>query len=295
MSNSGFGTLALNFDDLRAGYPTYNKLPAHIKNYMDDLNKGLAEGKPKNTPCCFQISEALNVVGGEHAVTERSYRRPNSRLKGNFYLGAVDELEFYLAGRYGKGEDIKPQGKGAKNPTAAMKAHIAGRRGILTFRDAGYGAHTELWDGTDIVQNGAPLASGAAMNQGYCFGQPRILFWECIGDDGVPDAPRWIQGWWDVNDGNQWYYHFSSQFVVSYMTAKPNGPFDMPALRYGSQGKYAIVDGNKVVITWLPMGDGITEETFAGVQFEPTLLYGKSNRFADLVAAKMTDFSKKKR
>ena len=79
-------------------------------------------------------------------------------------------------------------------------------------------------------------ASGAAMNQGYCFGQPRILFWECIGDDGVPDAPRWIQGWWDVNDGNQWYYHFSSQFVVSYMTAKPNGPFDMPALRYGSQG-----------------------------------------------------------
>ena len=295
MADSDFGTLALNFDDLRAGYPTYNKLPAHIKNYMDSLNKGLAPGKPRNTPCCFQISEALNAVGGEHAITERSYRRPNSKLLGMHYLGAVDELEFYLAGRYGKGEDIKPYGKGAKNPMTAMKAQIAGRRGILTFRDAGYGAHTELWDGTDIVQNGAPLASGAAMNQGYCFGQPRVLFWECIGDDGVPDAPRWITGWWDVNDGNQWYYHFSSQFVVSYIKKKPEGPFDMPGLRHGSQGRYSILEGTMVVIKWAPTGDGITEEIFTGVQFEPTKLAGKSNRFADLVAVKMTDFSKKKR
>ena len=94
MSNSGFGTLALNFDDLRAGYPTYNKLPAHIQNYMDSLNKGVEPGGHKHTSCVFQVSEALNVVGGEHAVTERSYRRPNSRLKSNFYLGAVEELEF---------------------------------------------------------------------------------------------------------------------------------------------------------------------------------------------------------
>ena len=144
------------------------------------------------------------MVGGEDAVTERSYRRPDSKLLGMHYLGAVDELEFHLAGRYGRGEDIKPYGKGAKNSTVAMKAQIAGRRGIIAFRDAGYGTLTELWDGTDIVQNGAPLASEAAMNQDYCFRQPQVLFWECFGDDGLPDAPRWITGWWDVNDGNQW-------------------------------------------------------------------------------------------
>ena len=296
MPDSGFGSLSLDFDQLRKGYPTYNHLPPHIKNYMDELNKGLAPGKPKNTPCCFQIAEALNAVGGEHAVTERSYRRANCKLLGNYYLGAVDELEYYLAGRYGKGEDIKPYAKGAAHPITAMKAHIAGQRGIITFRDAGYGAHTELWDGTDIVQNGAPLASGAAMNQSYCFGQPRILFWQCIGDDGVDEAPAWVQGWWDVQDGRQWYYHFSSQFVVTYMLKKPNNRFDMPMGRPGSEGRYAIDPiRQSVIITWAPMGDGITMETFGYGGGAPTQMVGQSNRFAPLVASKITDFSVKKR
>ena len=83
--------------------------------------------------------------------------------------------------------------------------------------------------------------------------------------------------------------------MVSYIEKKPDGPFDMPGLRHGSQGKYTILDGSKVVIRWAPTGDGITEETFTGSRFEPAMLSGKSNRFADLVAVKMTDFSKKKR
>ena len=75
---------------------------------MDAYNKDLAPGAPRNTPCCFQVSEALNAVGGEHKVTERSYRRANCKLLGNYFLRAVDELEYYLTGRYGRGEDIKP-------------------------------------------------------------------------------------------------------------------------------------------------------------------------------------------
>lgn len=296
MPESNFGTIAVGFDALRAGYPTYNALPPHIKKYMDDLNKGRAEGAPKNTPCCFQVSEALNVVGGEHAITERSYRRVNAKLLGNRYLGAVDELEYYLAGRYGKGEDIKPQAKGSAHPIAAMKDYIAGRQGILTFRDAGYGAHTELWDGTDILQNGAPLANGAGMNQSYCFGQPRILFWQCIGDDGLDEAPVWVQGWWDVNDGNQWYYHFSSQYVVSYIEKKPNNPFDMPTYRPGSEGRYAVDPVlQTVTIVWKPMGDGVTLETFNLTGFDFSAMAGISNRYAPLTATKITDFSTKRR
>lgn len=292
---SAFGTLALDFDALRAGYPTYNRLPAHIQKQMDDYNKNLPEGAPRNTPCCFQVSEALNVVGGEHKIPARSHRRGNCPLLGNFYLGSVDELEYYLSGRYGTGEDIKPYAKGAKNPITAMKAHIAGKHGILAFRDTGLGAHTELWDGSDIIQNGAPAAHGAALSQGFIFGRNRVLFWECTGDDGVAEAPGWITGWWHVNDGQEWYYHFSSQYVVSFMQAKPEGPFDMPARKLGNEGRFAIDPGGLTLrLDWKAIGDGVTLETFDLASPTPVIMQGKSNRYAPLTARKIMEWPKKK-
>ena len=294
MPVSAFGTLALDFDKLRAAYPTYNRLPPHIQKQMDAYNKDLAPGAPRNTPCCFQISEALNVVGGEHKVTERSYRRGNCKLLGNYFLGAVDELEYYLAGRYGKGEDIKLYATGEKHPITAMKAHIAGKRGILAFRDKGYGAHTELWDGTDIVQNGAPAAHGAALSQSFIFGRDRVLFWECSGDDGLAEAPGWLTGWWHVDDGQEWYYYFSSQHVVSYMQAKPKSAYDMPAKRLGNEGRFSIDPKEAMLrLNWKEVGDGVTLETFDISSAGAVILYGKSNKYAPLTARKILEWPKK--
>lgn len=293
MTDPDFPTMALDFEKLRAAYPTYNKLPPHIAKYMDDLNKGLEPGQPRNTPCCFQVSEALNAVGGAHKIPERSYRRANAQVAGNRFLGAVDELEYHLAATYGKGFDIKPFGKGEKHPIAAMKAVIAGRSGILAFRDGGYGAHTELWDGTDILQNGAPASNGAALNQSYIFGRDRVLFWQASAEIARPEVPQWLQGWWDVDDGQQYYYHFSKQNVVTYMKVKPNGYYDLPAGHPGNQGSFT-VDDSQLAITWLPSGDGITKETFQIASAAPILLYGASNRFGPLRAQKILDWSKKK-
>jgi len=46
------GKIRVNFDALKARYPTYKTLPAPLQKFMDDLN-AIAPG---NTPCCVQIS-----------------------------------------------------------------------------------------------------------------------------------------------------------------------------------------------------------------------------------------------
>jgi hypothetical protein len=289
------GQIPIDYTTLRAGYPTYNKLPKHIGDYMDALNKGLEAGKPKNTPCCFQVSEAFNKAGAEHKITSHSYRRACAKLGSDYYLGAVDELEYFLAGRYGKGEDVHAAGGSGKDRTALMKASLSGRKGIICFRDGGYGAHTELWDGTDIVQNGAPAANGAALLPSYIWGQPRILFWPLAGEDGVDAAPAWLQGWWDVNDGNQYYYYFSDQYVCTYTKEEPATAFGQPARNAMNEGVVTLTDNpNKVAIKWNAADDGTTEETFTFEGTVPTTMRGKSNRYADLTATRKVTWKKKK-
>jgi hypothetical protein len=288
------GKIPIDYATLRAGYPTYNRLPKHIADYMASLNKGIPEGQPKNTPCCFQVSEALNNAGGEHLVTSHSFRRPNSRLGSNYYLGAVDELEHYLAGRYGKGEELQAAAGSGTDRTARMKAAIAGRKGIICFRNSGAGAHTELWDGTDIVQNGAPAANGAALSGAYIWGQARVVFWELSGEDNVAPAPSWLQGWWDVNDGTQYYYYFSDQYVVHWTKTEPGSANVPPGRNAMNEGSYEITtQPAEVVITWNPSGDGITKETFGFTGYQPTTMTGRSNRFAPLTATRKTTWKKK--
>jgi hypothetical protein len=287
------GKIPIDYATLRAGYPTYNRLPKHIADYMASLNKGIAEGQPKNTPCCFQVSEALNNAGAEHLVGPRSHRRPNSRLGTNYYLGAVDELEHYLAGRYGKGEEVQLVVKTAANRTKEMKAAITGRKGIICFRNGGAGAHTELWDGTDIVQNGAPAADGAALSGAYIWGQPRIVFWEVSGEDNVEPAPAWLQGWWDVNDGIQYYYYFSDQYVVHWTKTEPGNAYTPPGRNAMNEGSYEVTNHpGEIVITWNPSGDGITTETFAFSGYQPTAMTGRSNRFGALTATRKVTWKK---
>src|SRR2546422_4927905 len=67
---------------------------------------------------------------------------------------------------------------GSHRTPQQIKAYLQGRTGILAFRNAGAGFHTELWNGQQIVQRD--------MNENVCFSQPRVLFWDC-------GAPQWLQ------------------------------------------------------------------------------------------------------
>jgi hypothetical protein len=276
------GHIAADFDTVRKAYPTYNRLPKHIDDCMKSLNKNIPEGQPKNTPCCFQISEALNHAGTEHRIPQRSHRRANTDLNGDFFLGAVDELDYHLTARYGAGESLAHLGS-----RKAKEDAIRGRKGILCFRNSGAGTHTELWDGSDIVQNGAPASNGAAMSKDHIWGQPKVLFWEFDGDDGVDPVPSWLQGWWDVNDGNQWYYYFSEQYVVHWTKKKPTGPFALPERLAGNEGRVDLSTPGRVVLTWKPSGDGITQETFTPIGQGTGVMGGTSNRFAPLSARRL--------
>jgi hypothetical protein len=93
MANTG--RIRVSFDSLKTHYPTYNKLPKTLQDFMDGLNNI----KPGNTPCCVQMSHALNKAG--QLIPATSFRRSNScanrPIDSHFYILAVDELEQYLS------------------------------------------------------------------------------------------------------------------------------------------------------------------------------------------------------
>lgn len=283
----------VNFDTLRSNYPTYNKLPRPIQEYMDRLNKNIKPGEPRSTPCCIQVSHALNMAG--HTIPERSHRRANAQIPGGagYYVQAVDELELYLAATYGRGEEIKTKDIAqAKDAIPRMKKRLDGRRGILVFRNSGAGFHTELWDQTHIIQNGAPTANGAAMSETGIFGQPRVVFWP-VGEDDSADValhslPGWLYGWWQVDDGITYYYYFSQHYVVSYTKTKPKN-VAAPAISLPlNEGRVSLQkNATVVVIDWNPADGGQTRETFTCAPGSTSFMRGVSNRYGPLTAVKM--------
>jgi len=279
--------IAVDFGILRKNYPLYTKLPPHIQNYIDSLNKNLKPGQPKNTPCCLQMSEALNACGAMHKIPPRSYRRDNVQLppgSGNYYLQAVDELEKYLAGKYGAGEEIKTSDR---KDMASMKSYLKDKQGILCFRNSGAGVHTELWDKTDILQN---LSSGAPMDQKYIFEQqPHVVFWETTGATAVVGVvPYWVLGWWKVWDGNTYYYFFRPDGVVQYTKAAPRNTC-APPQRADNLGYYTYTAPN-LVVKWNPVPgvEMACEETFYNAVPGCRQMNATSNLYSPLVATRLS-------
>jgi len=151
-----------NFQVLKNNYP-FRPLTGELKTFMDHT---------PGTPCCVQVSHALNKAG--LVVGPRSNRRSNAIISFGptryYYLLAVDELAWYLETKYGAGENVGRSAAGQTLLPAAIKAGLVGRQGIIVFRDRGYGFHTELWDGRQILQRD--------MNEHALFTQPQVLFWD---------------------------------------------------------------------------------------------------------------------
>lgn len=274
-------TIRLNFDTLKTNYPTYRTLPLPLKNFMSSLGPG-------NTPCCIQISHALNKVG--QIIPSRSFRRLNSKIDSYYYILAVDELEQYLSGRYGRGEEIKKTPSGKMRSTDEMKQYLNDKQGILLFRSAGAGHHTELWDKTHIIQDGKAVSGGGAiMNESNIFGQPRVLFWEVTQEkEGPNSVPGWLQGWWKVYDGNMYYYYFSDQHIVTYIKDEPKNIMAPPVKMPLNEGTVTVSQNSTiVVIDWNPADGGATKETFTRQPASSENMNGVSNRYAPLFATKM--------
>ena len=276
--------IRVNFDILRANYPTYKTLPPPLQKFMDGLNQ-VAAG---NTPCCVQISHALNKAG--QLIPLSSFRRANSKIESYYYILAVDELEQYLSGLYGRGEEIKKDSSGKVRSTGEMKQHLNNKQGILLFRSAGAGHHTELWDKTHIVQDGKAMSGGGAMmNESNIFGQPRVLFWEVIEEKaGLNPVPNWLRGWWKVDDDNMYYYYFSDQHVVTYTKVQPKNTMAPPVKQPLNEGAVTVSQNSTlIVIDWNPADGGETKETFTRLPTTIGSMGGVSNRYGPLRATKM--------
>ncbi len=169
------------FATLQSFYPR-RPLGGNLKTFMDGLGPG-------NTPCCVQVSHALNMAG-EKIPQTYDYAKVRGRTPSpiqvdgvsNFYLLAVDELEMWLTQKYGAGLNVRALAGLKQTPSSdptqrrkdveQMKAYLSGYKGILLFRTAGAGLHTELWDGTRILQRD--------MDETNLFSQPRVLMWYCV-------------------------------------------------------------------------------------------------------------------
>jgi hypothetical protein len=160
------GVIPASFEALRRNYPARPNLTPELRRFMDHT---------PGTPCCVQISHSLNMAGERITQTYVGQRRNNSPITINgvvlYYLLAVDEMEKWLTLRYSNGENVSLDPTNRRRTPRQIKEYLQGRTGILVFRDGGYGFHTELWDGAQIVQRD--------MNEDACFSQPRVLFWDC--------------------------------------------------------------------------------------------------------------------
>ena len=172
-----------------------------------------------------------------------------------------------------------------------MKQHLNGKQGILLFRSAGAGHHTELWDKTHIIQDGNAVSGGGAkMDESNIFGQARVVFWEVIEEAaGLNPVPNWLQGWWNVTDGNPYYYYFSDQHVVTYTKIAPKYLAAPPVKTPLNEGAVNVSpSAPQIVIDWNPADGGATKESFT---LEPSTsesrMPGVSNRYAPLLATKI--------
>lgn len=159
---------------------SYEKFIAHYRN-RDNLLPELAEfmSHTAGTPCCVQISQALNLCGQTIPSSypgQRSNRGPEPIKYGSstYLVLAVDEMEAYLSWRYPGPENVRTQGD-----PAAIKKYLQGRAGILVFRDGGSGLHAEPWNGKSNQQ-------GFLTTIDACLSQPRVLFWDM-------GPPQWLQ------------------------------------------------------------------------------------------------------
>lgn len=107
-----------------------------------------------------------------------------------------------------------------------------------------------------------------------------------IGEPAVVANLKALRGWWDVDDGGQYYYYFGPGGFVQWSYKPPLvivAPIKVPQ----NQGSYSVTSDGVLTIKWNLAGGDSTIETLSGVSFAVREMTDKSNRFLDLTARKM--------
>lgn len=92
----------------------------------------------------------------------------------------------------------------------------------------------------------------------------------------------WVNGWWNVNDGTQYFYYFFPDGRVQYVKRQPASMLVPPTAPLNT-GTYNYLPGGEVFVRWNPAGGGQTEETFTAGS-DRTTMTGTSNRYPPLTA-----------
>ena|SRR5689334_5968317 len=177
------GVIPAAFAKLQTYYPRRDAKNPALYQYVDQVMTGI-----KGTPCCVQMSHALNMAGIR--IPPRSYRRPNAHVQISgttyYYLLATDELEDFMFDLCKDDGEMVNMDLNKTRSMAEIKKYIANRTGLLLFRFAKYRVipppgefeHTELWDGTNTLQRD--------MDEGFLFKRPRVLMWD------TNDPAHWL-------------------------------------------------------------------------------------------------------
>jgi len=292
-----YAKIPLKWDDLRAGYKFYDapdipEIKNQLKEWNDQVDKDnekikkqneerAAENPPrpplelkkKNTSCVMQLSLALNNTDDKVPANGAKLRQ-NHYLMGQYMILSVDELHDWLNWQYGRTEPVP------KGDLSSIKT----KRGILIMGSA----HVELWDGTKWLQNMDPKFTSSPGAYPY-------WFWEV--DDGSAAGnvlPDWLVGWWEVYNGQYYYYHFAGSGRVTYTKTKVlsrNAPAPKAPNNVGKAVMNETVHGP--IVTWAKVG-GVAESTvekFTRLNWSSeTDMNGNSNNgYAPLYARRRPD------
>jgi hypothetical protein len=278
-----------DFGQILANYPANNQLPPALQKTIDDLNKPYLPEKP-NTSCCLQVCHAFNKSGIK--VPSGNFRPAEPKRvaaqippgSGVYYLMAVDEMINYLSGTFGDPIVLGTAHSASNADVAALTAVVRGFDGVMTF---GIG-HIELWNRFNIVQDSGAMV----MDAGWVWSKKHVVrFWR-IGSGPVATAFAGtdfmdFDGWWDVNDGEQYYYYIDVKTrKVTYTKAKPANSATKNMNVRLNIGDITVV-GHDIVFDWDPSDGGATRETFTVDFSNKTTMKGRSNRYGNLLAKKM--------
>lgn len=103
----------------------------------------------------------------------------------------------------------------------------------------------------------------------------------------APSTLGWLNGWWKVWDGNDYYYFFGPGGVVQYTTTKPANTSSAPN-RANNTGRYTYTPPSQLVISWnqVPGAEAACVETFYNAADGCQQMNATSNLYSPLVATR---------
>jgi hypothetical protein len=101
----------------------------------------------------------------------------------------------------------------------------------------------------------------------------------------VMPTTNWVTGWWEVNDGEQYFYYFGNGGYVQYTKKRPATLFAPPKVPLNA-GQYSFPTNYEVFIRWNPLDGGPTEENFT-TDAGRRKMDGRSNKYGRLVAKRL--------